>query len=111
MAKKFCKGESYHDRMGFLHCGRTVPDGVDFCSSHDPKKVQAREAERRRKFEAEMKADDDREAAAERLCRRLGAGHPDFSSIGRGGYTGGIALTAAEAEALIVRLKKGERNG
>lgn len=84
--------------------GTVERHGKLWCKQHDPEAVAARKAERKAKWDAEAEAKDAAHRAARDLAQRLGAGKPDYSWY-TGTFTGGIVLTAEEAERLIERVE------
>jgi hypothetical protein len=83
-------------------------NGKLYCRRHDPEAVAAKKVARDAGFQVEEERRDRLEAEAQRRCQALGMGdsyyrHGYGSQIG--GPTGGIVLTAAEADELIARLE------
>lgn len=79
-------------------------DGEWYCTRHDPQRETARRETRQAKWDAEEAAQRDQRDRAYALARRLGVGHPYFHTL-RGGYTGGVVLTAEEAQMLVNRME------
>lgn len=81
-------------------CSRTMKvmrDGKPYCNQHDPEKVAAKRAAWEAKYQAKERALLQVRDAAEKLATELGIGRPEYS----GGYTGGIVLSAEEAQRVI----------
>ncbi len=77
-------------------------DGKPWCKLHDPERVAAKRAEREARWNAEHDAQKQVEASALALAAALGVGRPEYSTLsGKGGYTGGIVLSAEEAQRVI----------
>lgn len=103
-AKRVYSG-ARHDFSGHM-CTRKATverNGKWWCKQHDPEAESARMAAREAKWKAEDEAKEAVHGAALALAERLGAGKPDYSWTA-GTYTGGVTLTAEEAEALARQL-------
>ena len=82
-------------------CSRTMKvmrNDKPYCNQHDPEKVAAKRAAWDAKYQAKEKALLQVRDAAEKLAADLGVGRPEYST---NGYTGGIVLTAEEAQRVI----------
>ena len=81
-------------------------DGRLWCKQHDPEKIKKRREAQSAKWQAEYDAQEQLRRSAVDLAAELGVGLPEYSAYsGRGRYTGGITLSAEEAQRLIERLK------
>ena len=78
---------------------KVMRNGKPYCAQHDPEKVKAKRDALQAKWEAEEDARTQMRASAQALADALGAGSPD-------GDTGGIVLSAEEAQRLIARLER-----
>ena len=76
---------------------KVLRDGKPYCNQHDPEKVAAKRAAWEAKYQAKEKALLQVRDAAEKLAAELGVGRPEYSN----GYTGGIVLSAEEAQRVI----------
>lgn len=97
--------------IGGHPCARNATvqqDGRWWCSMHTPEAVARQEAAKDARWRAEREAEEAVRDAARALAQRLGGGQPDYDTFSRR-YTGGVALTKAEAEALIARLEGGAK--
>ncbi len=87
-------------------CSRTATverDGTQYCTQHDPQREVARRETRQQQWNAEEAAQRDTKESASALAARLGAGIPYFHM--HRGYTGGVVLTAEEAQILANRME------
>ena len=81
-------------------CSRTMKvtrDGKPYCNQHDPEKVAAKRAAREAQYQAQERAKLQVRDAAKKLAADLGVGRPEYSN----GWTGGLVLTADEAQRVI----------
>ena len=98
----YCSEQVYGTAWGGSRCSRKMKvmrNGKPYCGQHDPEKVTAKNTARNAKWEAERAAHKQVRKSAQALANALGAGSPD-------GVTGGIVLTAEEAQRLIARLER-----
>ena len=92
------------------HTMKIMRNNKPFCNKHDPEKVKAKQAERDAKWQTLYDAQKQVQAAAISLTAELGVGTPEYSMLfGKGHYTGGVILSANEAQRLIARLTKAKR--
>ena len=77
-------------------------NGELWCKQHDPEEVAARREAQSAKWQAEYDAQEQLRRSAVALAVELGVGLPEYSAYtGKGRYTGGIILTAEEAQRVI----------
>ena len=84
-------------------CSRAMKvtrDGKPYCNQHDPIAINAKWEARRAAAQAEQNTQEQIQKAANSLTTQLGVGRPEFS-LTRSGYTGGIVLSAEEAQRVI----------
>src|SRR5262245_35553402 len=96
-------GRTYYACMNRAKVER---DGKWYCAIHDPERVKTKQAKWEADFQKRWDQQRADENAAEERARRLGMGRPHFDAMGKGlgRYTGGVVLTAEEADELIARL-------
>lgn len=100
-AKMVYSSGMFHGTM-CSRAGTIERDGKLWCKQHDPERVAARRAAQAAKWDAEHQAQREVEAEAMSLAKALGVGRPEYSTLsGKGCYTGGIVLTAEEAQRVI----------
>ena len=95
-----CRSISSGDPWHRSQCSRAMKvmrNGKPYCAQHDPEKVAAKDTARNARWEAEWAAQKQARKSAQALADALGAGSPD-------GDTGGIVLTAEEAQRLIAQI-------
>lgn len=85
---------------------------IGFCSQHDPERRAQRDAKAAQARKAAEGEDNRRHTEGQRRAKALGGGSPHYQpgwggQLGR--YTGGIVLTAEQADALIARLARENR--
>jgi hypothetical protein len=83
---------------------KVMRNGKPYCGQHDPERVAAARAVADAKYQAKSAAQEQVRLSAVKLADQLGVGKPDYF----GCYTGGIVLTAKEAQRLIARLERRE---
>jgi len=103
-----CSKRIYGSRMmravTCLRAGIIERNGKLWCKQHDPDNVAAKRKALNAKGQAEHEAQNQVRKAAEKLATELGAGRAEYSALSsKGRYTGGIVLTAEEAQSLIAR--------
>ncbi len=93
------------------HSMRVMRNDKPYCSKHDPEKVEAKRAARSAEWQARHDAQEQVRVSTLAIVAELGSGTPEYSIAlsGKGRYTGGIILTANEAQRLIARLAKVRR--
>ena len=101
----YCSEQVYGTAWGGSRCSRKMKvmrNGKPYCGQHDPEKVTAVRAAAEAKYQAKKAAQEQVRLSAAKLADQLGVGKPDYF----GCYTGGIVLTAEEAQRLIARLER-----
>lgn len=104
--------DDWHAKQCEKAATSVAPDGLAYCGQHDPAAVEAKREKRAGKWQKEREASEAAKASAELLAVRLGGrGRPEYASPSphrMGAYTGGLVLTAKEAEALALIVKSHE---
>lgn len=80
-------------------------NGKPYRGQHDPEKVAVRRAKSEEVMREKNNASDQRCMVAKQLANKLGVGSPYYDYIVLHGYTGGIVLSAQEAQRLIARME------
>lgn len=109
-ARPRCEGECYEsfgNAGHFYRCSNLAKvqrDGKWYCGIHDPEAIRRKQERRDAKIREREEARDLALSEAQARCHRLGMGHPHYSHLGSGAgrYTGGVVLTAEEADRLIL---------
>lgn len=99
-------GQAWHNAL----CSRKMVverNGKPYCKQHDPEAVAAKRTKWEQKAQAKQDASTARYESAKRLAAKLGYGRPDYDGVRAREYTGGIVLTAEEAQRLIEQRKEG----
>lgn len=97
------------DMFSPSRCSRRMKverNGKPYCGQHDPEKVFARRAKSEEAAQEKRDADTQRFRSASRLVDALGVGKPHYDFVVLRGYSGGIVLSAEEAQRLIARLER-----
>lgn len=100
-----CTMNVWRRQTGYGGCERrgvVKRDGMLYCTQHDPEAVAAREAERIAAIREQLALRNRLANEAAQRCSKLLVGRPYRPE---GGPTGGVVLTAEEADVLIARME------
>lgn len=105
-----CSATVFGPRVHSWQCTRRAAvtrNGKKYCRQHDPVAVAAKRQAQEDARKAEERREEDLLRAAERRCKALGYGEPNWQHSYRGpsGWTGGVVLTPDQADALIAKLE------
>ena len=94
---------------GVCRCFCRIPASVErggkwYCGTHDPERVAARRAKRNAAYALEREREDSMLRLAEARVKALGAGRPAWRSDF--GLSGGVTLSAEDADRVIARIRK-----
>lgn len=105
----------FGDRMVTFHqCnrrGKVQRKGKWYCGQHDPDAIAVRNAKRSQAWDAKDRRDEEIQAEARRLAKKLGVkGEAQFNALSRlGYYTRDLVISFTDAGRLIARFAKAKK--